>query len=63
MKRKDFLIASLFLLGSVLAFGQPTALGELLRRIATCMATPFERLADLVPVLRSNRQLSGENTR
>lgn len=51
------------MLAWVLLLGQPTAFGERLRRMAVRLVTPFERLADLIPVIHSHRRLAAENAR
>ena len=61
MKRENFVIIGLFALAWALLLGQPTALGGKLRSFFVMVATPFERTADLIPVLRTHRQLAMQN--
>lgn len=45
----------------VFVLGQPTAFGAQLRAFFVRLATPFERLADLIPVVHSRNQLALAN--
>lgn len=58
MKRESFVIVGSLALAWVLLLGQPTAFGAGLRTIFVRLATPFERLADLIPVIHSHRSLA-----
>ena len=49
MKRENFVIIGLFVLAWALLLGQPTAFGARLRKLCVIIATPFERIADLIP--------------
>ena len=57
------MIIGLFVLAWALLLGQPTAFGAGLRTFFVRLATPFERLGDLVPVIRFHRDLSDANDR
>ena len=47
--------------GWVLFLGQPTAVAARLRMIFAQLCTPFVKLGDLIPVVRSHRDLSEQN--
>jgi len=49
LKRENFVIIGLFVLAWALLLGQPTAFGARLRKLCVIIATPFERIADLIP--------------
>ena len=51
------------MLGWIVFIGQPTATSAKLRMVFVRLCTPFVRLGDYVPVIRSNRELSKENAR
>ena len=53
----------LFVLVWALLLGQPTAWGARWRTLFVRLATPFERLGDLIPVLHSHHELARENAR
>jgi len=51
----------LLALAWALLLGQPTALGAGLRVFFLRLATPFQRIADLIPVVHSHNQLAADN--
>ncbi len=63
MKRENFVIIGLFVLAWALLLGQPTAFGVGLRVFFIRLATPFERFANLIPVIRTHSQLADDNTK
>jgi rod shape-determining protein MreC len=56
-------IVGLLTLAWVVLLGQPTGFGRWLRGLGTRLITPFERVADLIPVVRTQRELSRQNDR
>ncbi len=55
------MIITICLLAWILLLGQPTAFGSHLRLLFLRLATPFERIADLVPLIRTRGQLARAN--
>jgi rod shape-determining protein MreC len=51
----------LLVLGWVIFLGQPTAVSIKLRMICVQLITPFVKLGDVIPVVRSRRELAREN--
>jgi rod shape-determining protein MreC len=49
LKRENFVIIGLLVLAWALLLGQPTAFGARLRTFCVMLATPLERIADLIP--------------
>jgi len=56
-------IIGLFVLAWALLLGQPTRVGARLRTLFVQLGTPFERLGDLIPVLRTHAALARHNDR
>jgi rod shape-determining protein MreC len=64
LKRENFVIIGLLVLAWALLLGQPTAFGARLRKFCVMLATPLERIADLIPAFHTsanNDKLRAEN--
>jgi len=54
-------IAGVLLAGWVIVLGQPTVFSRKLRSVVARLVTPFVQLGDLIPSVRSRRELAQEN--
>jgi rod shape-determining protein MreC len=63
LKRQNWIIVGLLVLGWIVFLGQPIAATAKLRMVFVRFCTPFVRLGDYVPVIRSRRELAQENAR
>jgi rod shape-determining protein MreC len=63
LKRQNWIIVGLLVLGWIVFIGQPTAASAKLRMVFVRFCTPFVRLGDLVPGIHSRRDLTSENAR
>ena len=63
MKRQNWIVVGLLVLGWIVFLGQPIAASAKLRMVFVRLCTPFVRLGDFVPVIHSRRELVQENTR
>ena len=63
MKRQNWIVVGLLVVGWIVFIGQPIAASAKLRMVFVRFCTPFVRLGDYVPVVRSRRELANENTR
>jgi len=61
LKRQHWVIIGLLVVGGIIFLGQPTAVSTELRMIFVRLATPFVKLGDAFPSVRSRRQLAKEN--
>ena len=50
-------------MGWIVFIGQPTAASAKLRMVFVRLCTPFVRLGDIIPIVRSRRELAQENIR
>jgi rod shape-determining protein MreC len=58
LKRQNWVIIGLLVLGWVIFLGQPTAVSTRLRMIFGQLGTPFVKLGDWIPAVHSRRQLA-----
>lgn len=63
MKRRHFVTLTLLGLAWIIFLGQPTGFSARLRTLFVRLGTPFTKLGDLIPVLRSGRELAQQNDR
>lgn len=61
MKRQNWVIIGLLVLGWIIFLGQPTAVSTKLHMIFVQLSTPFVKLGDQIPVVHARRQLDQEN--
>jgi rod shape-determining protein MreC len=61
LKRKNWVIIGLLVVGWILFLGQPTALSGKLRMIFVQLSTPFVKLGDYIPAVKSRRDLDRQN--
>ena len=56
-------MVGLLVVGWIVFIGQPTAASAKLRMVFVRLCTPFVRLGDIIPIVRSRRELAQENIR
>ncbi len=61
MRQKDWLIVGLLLVAWIIFLGQPTNVSAKLRHFLVRLTTPFVKLGDLFPTVKSRRQLDAAN--
>jgi len=61
LKRQHWVIIGLLVVGWVLFLGQPTGVSTRLRTVFVQLATPFVKLGDYIPVVKSRRDLARQN--
>jgi rod shape-determining protein MreC len=61
LKQKNWVIIGLLVVGWIIFLGQPTALSGKLRMIFVQLSTPFVRLGDYIPAVKSRRDLDRQN--
>jgi rod shape-determining protein MreC len=63
LKRQNWIVVGLLVVGCIVFIGQPTAASAKLRMVFVRFCTPFVRLGDIIPIVRSRRELAQENIR
>ena len=61
MKRRNWIVIGLLVAGWIVLIGQPTAFTTRLRTLAVQLSTPFVKLGDYIPVVKSRRDLEKQN--
>ena len=61
MKRRNWIVVGLLVAGWIILIGQPTAIATKLRMISVQLSTPFVKLGDYIPVIKSRRDLDAQN--
>jgi len=61
LKRKNWVIIGLLVVGWILFLGQPTTISTKLRMIFVQLSTPFVKLGDYIPAVKSRRNLDRQN--
>jgi rod shape-determining protein MreC len=61
LNRKNWVIIGLLVVGWILFLGQPTAVSTKLRMIFAQLSTPFVKLGDYIPAVKSRRDLDRQN--
>jgi rod shape-determining protein MreC len=61
LKRRKFVTYTLLALAWIAFLGQPTGFPSAVRNLLVRLITPFTKLGDLIPVIRSGRELAKQN--
>ena len=61
MKRSNWIIVALLVTGWIVFIGQPTTVATKLRMIFEQLSTPFVKLGNYIPVVKSRRDLDRQN--
>jgi rod shape-determining protein MreC len=61
LKRKNWVIIGLLVAGWISFLGQPTTISTKLRMIFVQLSTPFVKLGDYIPAVKSRRDLDKQN--
>jgi rod shape-determining protein MreC len=61
LKRQNWVIIGLLVVGWIIFLGQPTRVSTKLRMIFVQLTTPFVKLGDSIPAVHSRRQLAAQN--